>query len=275
LTDLGRPWTRGTVHQILINEKYIGNNVWNRISFKLKKRRTRNEPDTWVRAEGAFEAIVDKALFDAAQAIIGARSHRLSDEEMLDGLRGMFESLGYLSGLIIDEADALPSSSAYRSRFGNLLRAYRLVGFKPDRDYRYIEINRKLRALHPDVVAETIAGIRFAGGGVVQDPQTDLLTINDEFTASVIVVRCLETAAGSLRWNIRLDTGLCPDITVAVRMDRANEVPLDYYLLPRLDMTVPRLRLAQHNGFSLDSFRFETLEALFDMAARSPLPEAA
>lgn len=29
-TDLGRPWTRGTVHQILINEKYIGNNVWNR-----------------------------------------------------------------------------------------------------------------------------------------------------------------------------------------------------------------------------------------------------
>jgi hypothetical protein len=58
-------------------------------------------------------------------------------------------------------------------------------------------------------------------------------------------------------------------------MDRANEVPLDYYLLPRLDMTVPRLRLAQHNGFSLDSYRFETLEPLFNMAARSPLPEAA
>ena len=35
-TDLGREWTRGTVHQILINEKYIGNNVWNRASFKLK-----------------------------------------------------------------------------------------------------------------------------------------------------------------------------------------------------------------------------------------------
>lgn len=27
LSDLGRPWTRGTVHQLLINEKYIGNNV--------------------------------------------------------------------------------------------------------------------------------------------------------------------------------------------------------------------------------------------------------
>src|SRR4051812_49056532 len=32
-TDRGRPWTKGTVHQILINEKYVGNNVWNRKSF--------------------------------------------------------------------------------------------------------------------------------------------------------------------------------------------------------------------------------------------------
>ena len=35
-TDLGRPWTRGTVHQVLTNEKYIGNNVFNRHSYKLK-----------------------------------------------------------------------------------------------------------------------------------------------------------------------------------------------------------------------------------------------
>jgi DNA invertase Pin-like site-specific DNA recombinase len=36
VTDLGRPWTRGTIHQVLTNEKYIGNNVYNRVSFKLK-----------------------------------------------------------------------------------------------------------------------------------------------------------------------------------------------------------------------------------------------
>ncbi len=39
LTDLGRAWTRATVHQILTNEKYIGNNVYNRRSFKLKRKR--------------------------------------------------------------------------------------------------------------------------------------------------------------------------------------------------------------------------------------------
>ena len=72
LTDLGRAWTRGTVHQILINEKYIGNIVWNRSSFKLKKRRVRNDPEAWVRAEGVFEGIVDPDLFAAASANISA-----------------------------------------------------------------------------------------------------------------------------------------------------------------------------------------------------------
>jgi hypothetical protein len=32
-TDQSRSWTRSTVHEILTNEKYIGNNVYNRISI--------------------------------------------------------------------------------------------------------------------------------------------------------------------------------------------------------------------------------------------------
>jgi len=39
LSDLGRPWTRASIHQILTNEKYIGNNIFNRVSYKLKQRR--------------------------------------------------------------------------------------------------------------------------------------------------------------------------------------------------------------------------------------------
>jgi len=274
-TDLGRPWTRGTVHQILINEKYIGNNVWNRGSFKLKKKRVRNSPDMWIRSEGAFESIVDRSLFEAAQAIIRERSYKLSDDEMLEALQQLLQNRGYLSGLVIDETERLPSSSAYQGRFGSLLRAYELVGFTPDHDYRYIEINRTLRRMHPQIVTDTIAGIKKAGGRVEQDSATDLLTINGEFTASIVVVRCGTTAAGSLRWQIRFDVGLWPDITVAVRMDQQNRTPLDYYLLPRIDMTKPRLRLAENNGVSLDAYRFDTLDGFFDLAARVELLEVA
>jgi hypothetical protein len=274
-TDLGRPWTRGTVHQVLINEKYIGNNVWNRGSFKLKRKRVRNSPDMWIRAEGAFEPLIDRSLFEAAQAIIRERSYKLTNEEMLEALQLLLQERGYLSGLIIDETERLPSSSAYQGRFGSLLRAYELVGFTPDRDYGYIEINRALRRMHPKIVKDVIAGIENAGGSVVQDPPTDLLTINGEFTASIVVVRCQTTAAGSLRWQIRFDAGLWPDITVAIRMDQPNREPLDYYLLPRIDMTAPRLRLAQDNGVSLDAYRFDTLEAFFGLTARAEIMEVA
>jgi DNA invertase Pin-like site-specific DNA recombinase len=62
----GGPWTRQHVHRVLINENYIGNNVWNRVSYRLGTKITRNPQDNWVRADGAFSAIVDRSLFDAA-----------------------------------------------------------------------------------------------------------------------------------------------------------------------------------------------------------------
>ncbi|NVD45097.1 recombinase family protein [Altererythrobacter sp. HHU K3-1] len=274
-TDLGRAWTRGTVHQLLINEKYIGNNVWARTSFKLKGEHIENAPEEWIRADGAFEPIVEQAMFEAAQEMIARRSETLSDEQMLAALSQILEKKGYLSGLIIDEVEACPSSSSYRTRFGSLLRAYTLVGFAPDRDYRYLEINRRLRAMHPDVLASIVTGIEQLGGGVSVDEQTDLLRINREFTVSVTIARCFQTAAGSNRWKLRLDEKLRPDITIAVRMDPSNEVVKDYYLLPALDMREATLRLADYNGLSLDAYRYDTLDVFYRLAARVPLRAAA
>jgi DNA invertase Pin-like site-specific DNA recombinase len=275
LSDLGRPWTRGAVHQLLINEKYIGNNVWGRTSFKLKRQHVTNSPDQWIRADGAFKPIVERELFDKAHAIILARSERLSDDQMIQLLRDILKQNGYLSGLIIDEAESAPSSGSFRSRFGSLLRAYALVGFTPGHDYRYLETNRKLRTLHPSILSDIVAGIQAAGGAVRIDEQTDLLTINQEFTASIVIVRCFQTGAGSLRWKVRLDTSLKPDMTIVARMGDENEQPRDFYLLPRLDMRDAFFRLTEYNGLSLDAYRFDNLTTLFQMTARKSLRNAA
>lgn len=138
---------------------------------------------------------------------------------MLERLTELLERRGCLSGLIIDELEDMPSSSTYRQRFGSLMRAYELVGWSPSRDYRYLETNRFLRTLHPEVVSGTVTQIERLGGAVRVDPVTDLLTINEEFTASLAIVRSTRTASGDLRWKIRLDAGLKPDITIAARMD--------------------------------------------------------
>ena len=276
LSDRGAPWTRGTVHQLLTNEKYIGNNVFNRSSFKLKMRRVRNPPAEWVRAAGVFEPIVEQDFFLAAQRIIQERSRRYSDEELLERLTKLFAGKGFLSGLVIDETEDMPSSSAYRHRFGSLIRAYELIGYSPARDYRFIEINKLLRDRHADMVAEVVAGIGAAGGTVRQDTETDLLLVNEEFTASVVVARCLALPSNHLRWKIRLDTGLKPDISIAVRMERSNAAIRDYYLLPWIDVGgALKLRLAEENPAGLDYYRFDSLDALFNLARREPIGAAA
>jgi DNA invertase Pin-like site-specific DNA recombinase len=275
LSDLGRPWTRASIHQILTNEKYIGNNIFNRVSYKLKQRRVVNHRDTWVRADGVFPSIIDRALFERARAIIDQRGNHYSDEELLSLLQAVLEEEGSLSGLIIDEREGMPSSSLYRNRFGSLLRAYNLIGYAPDRDYKYIEINRYIRESFPGLLADIVAGLRNAGGFVACDPLNHLLSINGEFTASVVLARCFETSTGSLRWQIRFDTGLAPDVTVAIRLDRSNRQPLDYYILPSIDMNTNRIRMAEDNALSLDAYRFETLDFLYSMAAHTSFREVA
>ena len=274
-TDLGREWTRGTVHQILTSEKYVGNNVYNHVSFKLKKKRVRNTPDMWIRANGAFEAVVDVDVFAQAQAMIAQRSTRMDNGEMLAVLRQLLVKAGALSGLIIDEEEGMPSSTAYRSRFGSLLRAYALVGYRPDRDFRYIQINQRLREIYPEIVAEVVAGIEAAGGWTAEPNGSGLLLVNGELKLSIVIARCRETPAGSYRWRLHFDTGLAPDITIAVRMDGSNKHALDYYLFPAIDLADGRLRLTEENGLSIDAYRFDDLGGLFDLSARIRFAEAA
>lgn len=251
---------------MLTNEKYIGNNVYNRVSFKLKKKRVRNTPEMWVRCDGAFEAIIEPAQFYTAQGIMLERHRRLSNDELLERLRQLHGKFGRLSGILISEAEDMPSPAVYRHRFGSLIRAYELIGYTPERDYAFVAINRALREMHPRLVSETIASLEALGAKVARDPETDLLAINGEFTASLVLSRCQRTEGGEFRWLVRLDESLRPDITIVVRLDASNETALDYYLLPALDVRDPRLRLHEENGSYLDAFRFDTLDYFLGMA---------
>ena len=275
VTDLDRPWSRGTVHQVLTNEKYIGNNVYHRTSFKLKRKHVANPPEMWIRTERAFPAVIDPLLFAQAQEIILARARRYSNDEMLDALRDLWSRHGRVSGLLIDEQDAMPSSAAFRYRFGSLIRAYQLIGYTPPIDYSFIEINRYLRARHPEVVQDVITTLGALGVSVERDPVSELIVLDHELTVSVVLSRSLRTGAGSLRWMLRFEENLRPDLTIAVRMDATNQMIKDYYLFPAIDVTAANLRLAENNHALLDSYRFDDLEFFFEMAERVPVEGAA
>ena len=98
----------------------------------------------------------------------------------------------------------MPSSSLYRYRFGSLLRAYSLIGYAPDRDYRYIEINRHIRESFPTLLAEIVAGLESAGGTVVCDPVTHLLSDQRR-------IHRIDRACAILR-----DTGWCASVANSI-----------------------------------------------------------
>jgi DNA invertase Pin-like site-specific DNA recombinase len=264
-------WSRAVVHEILTNEKYLGNNLYNRTSAKLKQRKIRNPPQEWIRVMGAFPPLIDAATFERAQSIVAQRTRRWSDDEMLALLKGLLDRAGRLSRLLIDEQKEMPSSACYRARFDSLTKAYTLIGYQTERDYHYVEVKRRLRTLHPDIVTKLIDGIHSSGSTIERDSRTDLLRINDEFTVSITVTRCLTQANGRHYWKLNLDSRFRPDLTIAVRMASDNIDSRDFYFLPRWIVGCGQLTLSDQNGLFLDALRFDDMSKLFDIAEHIPV----
>ena len=269
-TDIDRRWTYSTARQVLTNEKYVGNNIYNRQSFKLKKLHVKNPPEMWIKKEGAFEGIVSVEVFFTAQRILAVRATRYTDEELLYRLRRLYENKGSLSGMIIAQTSDMPTTSTYIQRFGSLLKAYELIGFRPDRDIEFLEVNRRLRRLHPEIVERTQRTLAEVGGDVWRDPKTDLLHLNQELIVSLVLARCQSLPNGLQRWRIRFDpAGYAPDITLAIRLDALNESELDYYLLPILGFGESALQLTAQNAGEFECFRFDSLSFFYELGRRT------
>ncbi len=269
--QFGRCWTRENIRQILTNPKYIGTNTYNRTSYKLHVKRINNPPEQWIQRHHAFEPVIDHDQFTQAQQIILSRNSHLSNDEILIRLKRLLNAKGYLTGLLIEECDELPTCSTIARRFGCLIRAYKLIGWTPLRDLEYVEINRHLRRRYGELVSTISEQLRANGASLSVDPDTDLLTINDEYSVSVVVVRCKSLASGARRWLVRFDSLLRPDITIAARLTPENDAIFDYYILPRVFEFGDRIHLRDDNPLTLDVYRFETLDYFIEIARRTQI----
>jgi hypothetical protein len=82
-----KPWCHCSAMAILTQRKYIGYQVFNRTSMRLGTAKVCNPPEEWVVTPGAYEGIVDEAIFAEAQNMLGKLTIRKSDEQILDSLR--------------------------------------------------------------------------------------------------------------------------------------------------------------------------------------------
>ncbi|WP_076738037.1 recombinase family protein [Cronobacter sakazakii] len=269
----GTLWTRAKIHQILTNKKYIGNNIYNKTSSKLKSRLVKNPKNEWVRCDKAYKPIISKKKYNKAQEIIQLRSVHLTNEELLEMLKQKLESNGKLSGFIIDEDDTGPSSSVYRTRFGGLLRAYTLIGYKPEHDYSYIQINEALRSFYSGIIEDFKGEILKSNCYIDEYKYAPMLYINDELLISVLITKCTPMKSGKLRWKVRFDNSQKADITIVIRMDSQNISPLDFYIIPKIENEYSKMCMTETNNIRLDLYRFDNLDKLLQIITRMKVRE--
>ena len=269
----GTSWTRAKIHQILTNEKYIGNNIYNKTSSKLKSRLVKNPKHEWVRCDKAYKPIISKKKYNKAQEIIQLRSIHLTNEDLLEKLKEKLESNGKLSGFIIDEDDTGPSSSVYRTRFGGLLRAYTLIGYKPEHDYSYLKINEALRSFYSEIIEDFKGEILKSNCHIDEYKYAPMLYINDEFLISVLVTKCIHMKSGKLRWKVRFDNSQKADITIVIRMNSQNISPLDFYIIPKIENEYSKMCMTETNNIRLDLYRFDNLDKLLQIITRMKVRE--
>ena len=67
----------------------------------------------------------------------------------------------------------------------------------------FLEINRCMRQLPPEIVSRIEHTIAALNGHVTRDPKTDLLTLNDGLAISLVMARSQTAAHGRQSWRIR------------------------------------------------------------------------
>jgi DNA invertase Pin-like site-specific DNA recombinase len=264
--QFGRPWARSTIRRMLCNEKYIGNNVFNRTSSKLGQKNARNPPSAWIRIEGAFDRIIEPATFEAAQRLVAQRrvekpprDLRPSNVRILGKLARLFAEQGCLTTEMINAAEGVPHSTLYRKRFGSLRRAYELVGYRRDRNFEYFDGRRAVTATIATIAAELESNIQVAKQTADFDGQRDILTING-IAVSIVVARSVRLPTGSLRWKIGRKINRSCSFVVFVRMTEGNESVLDFHLLP--PAKIPDRRIEFQDWQQFVAFRVEVIGEL-------------
>lgn len=261
--ECGRAWTRDCVRDVLTNEKYIGNIIYNRASFKLRKRHVENPTSMWIQRTGAFPPLIPVALFRKAQQ---ERKHRLAPipkEELLAMLRELHNKHGKVTTKLIDQDDTMPGAQMFAYHFGTMLEAYVLAGLPQTNLCKFVAtraIVSNVRATTHKQVEILIVG---AGVGLEKGPSRNTFLLNGKTILKITIARCLYEKTALPRWRVRLDEESKCDFVLAVLLDLENLKADSYYLFPKADFSKVQITLTEANMFELRQYKHASLEAIF------------
>jgi DNA invertase Pin-like site-specific DNA recombinase len=248
----GRPWNNNVISAILRNETYIGNLVYNRVSQKLRAKKTNNSRDLWIRSEGCVEPIIDRDVFLRARKRLQEYGVAISEEEMLVRLRKVLMKKGSLSAEIIDTTPGLPCTSTYLKPFGTLRNLYRLIGCNNTKYWDDLEAYQRWADLNRANGTLLREAFEKAGTRATFDPSIECLRVNDAVNICFGLAKWRKYEGRSMRWTQPMGW------TVAIRLGENNEAILDYVLLPSPSFTRAWLWFSEEGCPAHKIERFET-----------------
>lgn len=260
----GELWNYYMIRQILVNEKYIGNSLYNKTSQKLGANPSLNPEHEWIRKVGAFEAVVTSKEFrDAAERIkINGRDY--SKNFCLDALSAIWCLKGRLTIDEIGLCKQAPCAKTYQYQFGSLANAYRLIGYQGRAHHgTNLEIRRAVSAL---IVKE----IEKRGGIFRPIKWSSLFTVNDEFKVAIVVARKFAKRKYN-DWRFSYKSTQKPDLLIVIRIGDKSSV-YDFYILPYCCLPNGTwLTVSGMNYARLERFRSNTLDPFFRLCARETI----
>jgi DNA invertase Pin-like site-specific DNA recombinase len=229
-------WDYAAVFAVLTHPKYTGCYVFGRTSRRLYTPVVRLPQSAWVLTPGAFEPIIDHAIYSEAQRILQSRTINKSDEELLDSLRGLLSKKGRLSLSLIKDSEDVPSPSTYRHRFGSLRRTYELIGYGRPAQFGPIDLRRRTQALREELISriaamfpDRVSVVRRGGKWRSQ------LQLSNGLMVSVLVARSARVWKKTVRWRVDPVHHERGHVTLLARLDESNNSFLDFHVFPSLN----------------------------------------
>jgi hypothetical protein len=225
------------VRRLIKNPKYTGTYVYAKRSCKLGTSATTNARDQWVIKENALPPIISAAQFAQAQVSVASQRVKYTDQQLLDRLRELWKKEGTLSARVIEDDKPGPSYYMFINRFGEIAKAFKLIGFKPRDDYSKIwTFKRKRLKLEREqrkgIVEELIA----AGTNVAEDVRTGVLTLNGnvKLATRVVLYRAFHGKYTPAGWHFRINFSRGVHIMIIACLGPDNENIQGQYIIPKL-----------------------------------------
>jgi len=268
ITHGGKPWSHVAVQDLVKNPKYMGYNVWNRHSQRLRTARVPVEPEFWIKSPLVFPPIVDEETFRRAQAGL-PRPRRWSDEEIIKRIRRLLKAKGRLSETLLQKTRGLPSTVTLHNRFGTYRQLYERVGYRLDAHSAFMSeqaersthlrrgLIEELRSLFPDNI-EIIQRIKRA---------RSILLIDTSFVVSILFCRLERKGGVSRYWRVDPFPAERDYITLLCTLNTRHDDVLDYYVFPKMDMWKSH-RLRRNDPVLHSSVKLDRLSDFYAVAKR-------